>query len=514
MTNPTAYHRTVVQLRNVLAKPANNSTPAGFSGVAVPYNTMITLAPGVREQVAPGAVEAHDGQLWWRHTEIIGCVPAASDTPEGWCIDATISDTTLGRDAAALMRDGAVRQLSIGFEPLEWTETADDDGGITITHTRMHVREVSLVPHPAYETATITEVRQEGPTTMPNSVTTITAADLDAVRGDIADMKRSLAAVSVAERPAATDHRSAGVLLKSALAGDDTAIATLSVPYSREYTGGTSGDDFGRATWATDLTRIIEAADRLAGVFSEGTLPETGMTLEFGRLKSNTVTVAKQTKEGEPLPKGNVKVETASVAVETYGGAAELSVQEMKRSQAPLIDMHMRALAVAAGAQRAKAKLTALNTLIAKQDGNAIAVTGDGWKPWVPALTTVAQRMTALGLGLNGLLLPEADWNKLAQLEDSTGRPMLATAGATVNTVGVFNATTLDGQLLQVPTRMVPGLTKPVFFNKLALRDYTSPLVRVNNDLHALDLTAALGVYQFGAIADEVPTAVVPVAIS
>jgi hypothetical protein len=46
------------------------------------------------------------------------------------------------------------------------------------------------------------------------------------------------------------------------------------------------------------------------------------------------------------------------------------------------------------------------------------------------------------------------------------------------------------------------------------LRDYTSPLVRINNDLHALDLTAALGVYQFGAVADEVPTAVIPVTLS
>ena len=83
--------------------PASDDGPH-VSGIAVPYGEEILLWEGIREQVAPGAVEDYDPQLWWRHHEPIGRINTASDSPEGWRIEATISDTTQGRDARTLVR--------------------------------------------------------------------------------------------------------------------------------------------------------------------------------------------------------------------------------------------------------------------------------------------------------------------------------------------------------------------------------------------------------------------------
>ena len=492
-----------------LRDDATNADPerAGLTGIAVPWDTEVQLWPGLRESVAKDAVIEDDGILFYRHREPIGRYTGRS-VEAGYEIDATISDTAQGRDAAALVRDDVIGRLSIGFVPVEHLERTEDDGTLVITHTKIRLREVSLVPHPAYDGAHITAHRndQQGAHHMPPETTT--SPELTALRTEVADLQRNLATFSISE-PAPSDCRSAGELLRAALVdGDATAVATL----ERAYTGGTSADDFGRPTWAGDLTTIVEEADPLAGVFSTGALPETGMTLEFGRLKSNTVTVAKQVNEGDPLPLGNIVVETDSVPVETYGGASILSVQAIKRSQAPLIDMHLRAQGIAAGRQRARDILAAANALITGNTALKIDVASNDWRAWVPAIVAAVKHFRTLGLGLNGLILPEDEWVEIAQWEDGNGRPLLQTTGPDSN-VGTFSVVNLDGSLLQVPTRMVPDLAAPAFFNKNAIRHYTSPLARVTNDLNALDLNQGFSVYQFGAVADEIHAAVVTVTI-
>ena len=126
-------HRTLT-LRP-LVRAAEDGDGRTLTGVAVPFGETIELWPGLREQVAPGAVIEWEPQLWWRHIEPIGVITSAEDTDTGWAITATISDTTQGRDAAALLRDGAVSSLSIGFIPVETLETHDEDTDtVTLTH--------------------------------------------------------------------------------------------------------------------------------------------------------------------------------------------------------------------------------------------------------------------------------------------------------------------------------------------------------------------------------------------
>lgn len=491
---------------------AKTVTGRSFTGLAVPYETGIDLWPGVREIVARDAVESFDPLLCWRHSDPIGRIDAGRHTEPGWEIDATISETTLGRDAITLLADGVELKLSIGFESIDPTSHRDDDTDVvTVTHHKIMVREVSIVPVPAYPTARITETRSKGNPPMPEETQNPAGVDLADVREEIANLQRSFASLEIRE-PAPLDTRSAGALVVAAVKGDTSAREML----ERAYTGGTSADDYGKAAWAGDLAKIIDEADPLAGVFAVGALPESGMSLEYGRIKANTVKVEKQAAEGDALPTGNVSVETATTPVETYGGAAPMSVQEIKRSQAPLVDLHFRALAVSAGRQRAARMLAALNAKVTANASAAVTITGGAtdWRPWVEGIVNGLDAMRPLGLGLTGMLLPKADWIALGTLDDADGRPMMSVEGPGANNVGQINLTTLDGRFLQLPTRLIPGLSKPVFYNRAAFRFYTSPLARVTNDLNALDLTQAIGVYQFGAVADEIPGAIVPVTIA
>src|SRR5690625_963257 len=155
------------------------------SGIGVPYGETIEFW-GIREEFAPGSVQVDgDVLLFWRHHSPIGLVTDHRNDDAGWHYDARISATATGGEAYTLAQDGVITRSSIGFEPVEHIETKADDGTVTIRHTKVIVREVSLVPFPAYDGARLAEVRhrpdpttQEGQT-MPE---TITPEDLSEVR--------------------------------------------------------------------------------------------------------------------------------------------------------------------------------------------------------------------------------------------------------------------------------------------------------------------------------------------
>ena len=68
---------------------------------------------------------------------------------------ARIADTQQGRDAVALLDEGALDSLSVGFVPIE--DRKDKDG---VTHRRkVRLLETSLVSWPAYENAKLTNHR-------------------------------------------------------------------------------------------------------------------------------------------------------------------------------------------------------------------------------------------------------------------------------------------------------------------------------------------------------------------
>jgi HK97 family phage prohead protease len=103
-------------------------------------------------------------KLLWQHQqgEPLGRVMALREDPRGLFIKAVISDTARGRDALALLKDGAIGEMSIGYDPVIFDYSQQDAKNIrNLREIKLH--EVSLVSFPANSLAQVTSLKACGP---------------------------------------------------------------------------------------------------------------------------------------------------------------------------------------------------------------------------------------------------------------------------------------------------------------------------------------------------------------
>lgn len=96
--------------------------------------------------------------LWQHNTaEPIGKPIAMAEDDRGLFFKAIISDTARGRDALALLKDGAISGLSIGYDAIPGgTDISKDASGVTVRNLReLRLWEVSLVSMPMNEQAEV-----------------------------------------------------------------------------------------------------------------------------------------------------------------------------------------------------------------------------------------------------------------------------------------------------------------------------------------------------------------------
>ncbi|OIU84615.1 HK97 family phage prohead protease [Microbacterium sp. AR7-10] len=519
-----------LETRSLEIRASVDADARTVSGVGVPYGEIITVW-GQREMFAPGSVRAEGAKLLYRHADPIGVVTDADDNAAGWHPTARISTTTRGDEAYQLARDGVLDGLSVGFTPVKYHMERDDLGEY-IVYDEAIVREVSLVPFPAYPSARVQHVRSDhtsNPTstggTMPDQTPDTTpghtreADDMRELREGVEDLKRSFAVmqqngVQIAEP--VTDTRSAGQILKAIIAGDDDTIRAYNELIERAYAGGTTADAAIKDSWVGDLTRIYDASTgALVSLFATGTLPQTGMNIEFAELDTNSLTVGKQAAEGDPLPLGKVKLKTRTAEVHTFGGATELTRQEIERSQLPILDRNLEALTMAAAVAHKVQLRAAYNTLLAARvtagdvvDVPAIA-TADA-NDWLDAVVDGAVNFEEKAAGIDALLVSTDVFKALNHLETSGHR--LFRVDSDARTVGELDLTALQGDIASMRVICDTGATAgtAAFVNGRALRSYLSPLAQLQDE-NVLNLTKAFSVYRYGAIAAEIPGFVVPV---
>lgn len=489
-------------------------------GLAVPYNETISVW-GMRERLAPGSVEGDGAKLFFRHSEPIGIVTSGADSDAGWNIAAKISTTARGDEAYTLARDGVLDGLSIGFEPLEWHIERDDelDADVTV-YTRVRVREVSLVPFPAYPSATITEVREarhhkETPA-MGDQQNTDTDALVE-IREEVRDLGRRLSAVTdnPQERAAVTiDTRNAGQILKAIVAGDEDVIREYNEIQERAYEGGVLADAVHRPAWVGDLTRIFDASSGvLADVFATGTLPEQGESIEYAQLKANTITV-EEVAEGEDIPMGKVSLETKTAPVKTYAGGTELSRKSIERASINVVNTSLEALSQAAGVRKKLVLRAAFDELVAarKTAGDVVTVPAlaeaDAYD-WLDALIDAATNLEDKGATIDAAIVSKDVFKSLIRLE-TAGHRVFRVGGD--RTIGELDLTGLNGDIAGLTVRLDTGAGagSASFVNGRAIRAYDSPLVSLSDDKIS-NLTKQFAVYRYGAVAPEVPGFVVPV---
>lgn len=533
------------QHREFQARAEPDQEKREIEGISVPYGQVADLGYGLTEEVRSGAVEDEGALIFYRHTDPIGILAGASEAKEGRKIRAKISKTTMGDDALTLARDGVLSNWSIGFEPVESIRQDREDGSIHIVHTKIRVREISLVPLPAYEGAKVTNVR-EGVRQKGNTMSGSTAVETPPadpagaqepagvleMREAVEDLTRKFEGfqgLAFTNKEPAQDQRSIGHMLK-ALEDRSTRDATLEYMnnvYSeiseRAYTGGTTADAIMKNAWVGDLTRIVDEAAPMLDIFARGNLPETGNVIEFGRLATNTVVVNKQADEGDDLAYGKVSVTTDTADVDTYGGYGELSLQTVKRSTVNLVNVLLFAQAIAAGKAMNAAIRELYTTVHAAQvtAGNTVKVpaTGATYQDFIGAIVDAAIKFEALGLPITGMVANGVVFKALGQMTAEDGRPVLLVNGAGSNNVGEFNPVGLAANLAGVTVRLDAGLPvvsgeTPIqtasFVNRNAIRSYIDPISRLQDE-NIINLSKQYSIYRFAAFADEIPQAIVPV---
>ena len=490
-------------------------------GVGVPWDETITVW-GARERLERGAVEADGALLFYRHTDPIGVVIEQEDTDAGWHPTARFSKTARADEALELARDGALPGMSIGFEPLQWRIERDDDGQDVTVYERVRVREVSLVPFPAYPSATVTEVRHqtEQEPAMPSATAPeVHSDDLAEIREGLQDVQRAVQMLGdrTTDATPVTDERSAGEWLRDLARGDEDTVRAYEGLVERAYAGGTSADGILTPQYVGDTIRLIEAPNVLGQIFATGQLPAKGLKLEYGVLESDNIDVKEQVTEGDNLTTGKLTVDVQHADIKTYGGYLDFTRQKIERTtNVNILDTSLRRLAMKAGARKAAVLRETFAGVVATNKtmpGRTVVVSDNTkWAKWVEGIVDAAEIYQDLGLTLDALLVDKSIFKTLATITATDGRPLMTVRGTGVNTVGEISAKTLGGDLagVSVVVNLKQATPGAAFVNGEAIRQYNGAVAELADE-NIINLTKQFGLYYYAANAVEIPEAILPV---
>lgn len=479
-------------------------------GLAVPYGQSADIGGMYQERFAPGAIDSiEDVKLFYGHEEPIGKVVEGRDTEAGFEIIAKVSDTPRGNEVLTLMRDGVLNKFSVGFIP----EESEKDGS-TITRTKVSLKEVSVVPFPAFAGANITEVREEqkapeAELTNEQEMRTMSEnmeLEVRSVMDEVAELRRVVEAGQTSSAPAivGAEIRSQGDFAKKMLTGDADAIELA-------RTASTSADTVALPGFIGFINNLIDNNRPALSAFSRAALPAAGLTVEYAQVTANTITVGQQDPENEALSFGNLTIDSISAPVKTYGGYTSFSRQTIERSTVDYLNTVFQALTIA----YANATNGALVSHV--QGLNYSGKTFD-----VSALTSAAliggiadgsaYIFENTGLRPEAIVVGTGAYKKLMTVAGEDGRPVVVVNGAGVNNIGSANIPGLSGQLFGLPVIVDPAMGDNLGYmaNSRAIQTFESagaPVRLTDGDITTL--TDSVSVYGYMAITTPFAGAIV-----
>ena len=480
------------------------------TGLAVPYGQSADIGGSYQERFQAGAIDSiEDVKLFYGHEEPIGKIIEGRDTEAGFEIMAKISDTPKGNEVLTLLRDGVLNKFSVGFLPLE-----QEQEGSTITRTKVSLKEVSIVPFPAFSGANITEVREEQPEAVEiespnqerNSMSENMELEVRTVQDEVAELRRVVEAGLTPETAVApyAEIRSQGDYAKKMLNGDDAALELARA-------ASTSADTVALPGFVGQINNLIDNNRPALSAFSRAALPAAGLTVEYASVTANTIAVAAQAAENDALSFGNLTIANTSADVITYGGYTSFSKATIERSTVNYLDTVFRALTLAyANASNAAfvahvEGLTYTGKVFDISAGTSAAIVGgiaDG--------ATYIFEQT--GLRPEAIVASPEAYKFLMSVVDTSGRPVVLTDGAGNNNIGSANIPGLSGQLLGLPVIVDPAMTanKCYMANSAAIQSFESagaPVRLTDGDITTL--TDSVSVYGYMAITTPFAGAIV-----
>ena len=496
-----------------------------ITGIAVPYGQDANIGGQYTERFAPGAIRSVEKtKLYFQHREIIGRVIDGRETEAGYEITAKISDTSLGRDAYALLQDQAIANFSVGFIPVEQTR----DGNV-VTRTLVDLVEVSLVDQPAYTNAEITQVREEqeseataevetpveeNPTEKESSVSENTEIDVRSVLDEVAELRREVQAGIAPSAPTAPSFmkfRSQGEYAKGLVTGDADADAL-----ARTYAAATSADTYLAPGWVGFVNNLIDLNRPTWNAFSRGVLPADGLTVDYAKVTTNGISVANQATENSAIAQGNLVIDNVSAAVKTYAGSTSLSRQLVERSSVPYLDTAFQALAISYANTTNAAVVAAIAAL--DFTGKVMDMDGGTAKSVLEGIIDGAKYIkTNSGLNPEFILAGPALYKYLVTLADSQGRPIVRVDGGAPSGESLGSSPSpLTASVWNLPIIVDTTLGDTIGYlaNSNAIRVYESAgaPIRLTDTMSAgaqSTLTNTYSVYGYAAITAPFESAIV-----
>lgn len=481
-------------------------------GLAVPYGQLADIGGAYQERFAPGAIDSvEDVKLFYGHEEPIGKVVEGRDTKDGFEIVARVSDTPRGNEVLTLMRDGVLNKFSVGFIPVE-----SQRDGSTITRTKVSLKEVSVVPFPAFTGANITEVREEQESPVleaeltneqeRESMSDNMELEVRSVMDEVAELRRVVEAGQTSAAPAvvASHIRSQGEFAKALVKGDAAAIELARAASD-------SSDTVALPGFVGYIDNLIAQNRPAMSVFSRAALPAAGLTVEYAQVTANTIAVGQQDPEGEALSFGNLTIASTSAPVETYGGYTSFTKQTIERSSVDYLNTVFRALSLAyANATNAAfvAHVEGLNYTGKVFDVSALTVSA-----LIGGITDGATYIFEnTGLRPEAIVASPEAYKKLMTVVGTDGRPVILQDGQGFNNIGTANLPGLSGSLLGLPVVVDPAMTanKVYMANSQAIQSFESAGAPVRlTDSDITTLTDSISVYGYLAITTPFAGAIV-----
>jgi len=475
-------------------------------GLAVPYGQEIELTGNLKERFEAGAIDGvEDVKLFYGHEEPIGKVTEGRDTPEGYEIVAKISDTPRGNEVYTLLKDDVLNRFSVGFFPV-----VDRKEGQTIVRELVDLKEVSVVPFPAFEGAKITEVRSEAePQAEPTDETPIETEsetmsenielDVRSVQDEVAELRRVIESGKAVEIAAPATHkfRSQGEFAKGLLAGDEDAKALARA-------ASTSADAAVLPPFVGYLDTLINTNRPTLSAFNRGALPASGLSVEYIQIDNNTLAIDRQNPENEALAFGNLSFEVLSADVKTYGGYTSFSRQYVERATIDTLNQVFQGLTIAYANFTNNVVIDLLQSL--SYAGKTFDAHTDASTVAKGIAEGSAYIFNATGLRPEFILAGVGAYVNLVSIGATDGRLSFSANNDGANTIGSSNIPGLSGTLFGLPIIVDPqfGEFDALLCNSAAVTSWESagaPVRLTQGDVTTLE--DSVSVYGYMAVAAQ-----------
>lgn len=484
-------------------------------GIAVPFGE---VAEGIGERFERGALpDDVTVPFFYGHDHLVRGMPIGTatgkNTDQGYEVVAKFADTAKAQEVRSLAKAGALSKFSIGFEPVE----SRMDGDVLV-RTAANWKELSVVPFPAYDGATVTEVRSETNTPKEDVVPdapSITEADLTEIRESLSDLERKFVVIGQEQEGAkAPQFRDGGEFLKALARGDEAAkMALRAADQTPPATSAQAGAD-AQNSWLARPVRLVQENRQIHDLFATGTLPDFGNTVEYPTLGSTSGTVEEQVAEGDALAYMEVELTTGTATVGTYGGYSTLTRQAIERGDTSYLSKVLEYQAL----QYAKATETVVRNAVtgAIAGANAAVTVADSsvLLDWIDAAVDAAAAIedNSLGLTADFMLVSRTTYKSIVHAMVTAGWKVSDVIGG--GQAGLAKPSLSLGDLpLVVAPRVSGAFARVASKEALTTLESAGAPFRLQDD-NIVNLTKDFSLYGYLAVTVNDPKGFVPITIT